>query len=146
MSLLGTLFTPTNLSTPDDFLTAFGLADQPFSDPFPSDFLQAMHKIFELYPDDPALGSPFGTGNNTFGLNSEYKRMSAIFGDISFQNLRRTWIQTASAAGVSTFGYVFADQNAVTDPSKGGVSTSFFPADVQSRLIVIDVQSLTGAR
>ena len=31
-----------------------------------------------LYPDVPALGSPFGTGNATFGLSSQYKRMAAI--------------------------------------------------------------------
>ena len=111
-----------------------------------SEYENDVTQLLQLYPNDPALGSPFGTGNNTFGLNSEYKRMSAIFGDVSFQSLRRTWIQTASAAGVSTFGYVFADQNAVTDPSKGGASASFFPADVQSWLMVIDVQSLTRAR
>ena len=113
MSLLGTLFTPTNLSTPDDFLTAFGLADQPFSDPFPSDFLQAMQKIFELYPDDPALGSPFGTGNKTFLSGKEYKRAAAIFGDVVFQAPKRAWLETASAAGVKTFGYLFDDQSAV---------------------------------
>lgn len=37
-----------------------------------------MTSILNLYPDIPALGSPFGTGNNTFGLNSQYKRISAI--------------------------------------------------------------------
>lgn len=36
-----------------------------------------------LYPDVPALGSPFGTGNKTFGLSSQYKRMAAICEDTS---------------------------------------------------------------
>lgn len=31
-----------------------------------------------LYPDVPALGSPFGTGNDTFGLSRQYKRYAAI--------------------------------------------------------------------
>lgn len=35
-------------------------------------------RILELYPDVPALGSPYGTGNETFGLSSQYKRFAAI--------------------------------------------------------------------
>ena len=31
-----------------------------------------------LYPDDPSAGSPFNTGNETFGTGSGYKRGSAI--------------------------------------------------------------------
>lgn len=44
-----------------------------------SDVLQAtVDKLLELYPDVPALGSPFNTGNDTFGLPSNYKRAAAI--------------------------------------------------------------------
>lgn len=39
---------------------------------------QAANRILELYPDVPALGSPFNTGNETFGLSSSFKRASAI--------------------------------------------------------------------
>ncbi len=77
----------------------------------------------QLYPDNPALGSPFGTGNETFGFSSQYKRAAALLGDASFQGPRREWIQAASSAGVTTFGYHFTDQNAVTTPSKGGMRT-----------------------
>ena len=38
----------------------------------------AANKLLELYPDDPALGSPFNTGNETFGFPSGYKREAAI--------------------------------------------------------------------
>ena len=38
----------------------------------------AANRLLELYPDIPALGSPFNTGNETFGLPSGYKRESAI--------------------------------------------------------------------
>lgn len=39
---------------------------------------EAVDKILELYPDIPALGSPFGTGNETFGLSTGTKRIAAI--------------------------------------------------------------------
>ena len=35
-------------------------------------------ELLELYPDDPTVGSPFGTGNELFGLPSSYKRRSAL--------------------------------------------------------------------
>ncbi len=38
----------------------------------------AADQILELYPDIPALGSPFNTGNETFGLSSQFKRLAAI--------------------------------------------------------------------
>ena len=38
----------------------------------------AINRILELYPDIPALGSPFNTGNETFGLPQAYKRWAAI--------------------------------------------------------------------
>ena len=34
--------------------------------------------ILRLYPNTPALGSPFGTGDETFGLSSVYKQTAAI--------------------------------------------------------------------
>jgi hypothetical protein len=34
--------------------------------------------LLDLYPDIPALGCPFNTGNDTFGLSSQYKRAAAI--------------------------------------------------------------------
>ena len=35
-------------------------------------------KLLELYPDDPAVGSPFGTGDELFGLPSSFKRSAAL--------------------------------------------------------------------
>ncbi|KAJ3875865.1 extracellular triacylglycerol lipase precursor [Lentinula edodes] len=81
----------------------------------------ATMRLLELYPDVPALGSPFNTGNNTFGLSSGYKRVAALLGDISFQSQRRLWMQTASNAGVKTFGYLFT-QPQPTNPAYLGVS------------------------
>ncbi|KAJ6571650.1 Alpha/Beta hydrolase protein [Mycena capillaripes] len=39
---------------------------------------EAVEKFLQLYPDVPALGSPFNTGNATFGLSSQFKRFAAI--------------------------------------------------------------------
>jgi hypothetical protein len=39
---------------------------------------EAADRLLELYPDIPSLGSPFSTGNNTFGLNSQFKSLAAI--------------------------------------------------------------------
>ncbi|KAJ3785391.1 hypothetical protein GGU10DRAFT_234534, partial [Lentinula aff. detonsa] len=67
----------------------------------------AVTHLLDLYSDIPALGSPFNTENNTFGLSPGYKRISALLGDLTFQSQRRLWIQTASNAGVKTFSYLF---------------------------------------
>ncbi|KAL1742655.1 Alpha/Beta hydrolase protein [Schizophyllum fasciatum] len=72
--------------------------------------LQAtIDQILDLYPDDPALGSPYNTGNETFGLSSQYKRVASILGDNMFHSQRRLWQQHANEAGVPTYGYLFAD-------------------------------------
>ncbi|KAL0945889.1 hypothetical protein HGRIS_012174 [Hohenbuehelia grisea] len=61
------------------------------------------------YPDDPASGSPFNTGNNTFGHSSQYKRAATLEGDIAFQSQRRFLQEHATAQGVKNFGYLFTD-------------------------------------
>src|SRR4051812_24994727 len=37
-----------------------------------------------LYPNDPALGSPYGTGRETFGRGRNYKQAASIVGDLLF--------------------------------------------------------------
>jgi hypothetical protein len=47
--------------------------------PFGPDVLKSgLDKVMSLYPDDPSAGSPFNTGNETFGTGPGYKRGSAI--------------------------------------------------------------------
>ncbi|KAJ7857231.1 extracellular triacylglycerol lipase precursor [Mycena leptocephala] len=70
--------------------------------------------LLKLYPDIPSLGSPFNTGNETFGLSSQYKRAAAITGDLWLHSQRRFWMETAAHAGVPTFAYLF------TQPIVGG--------------------------
>ncbi|KAL0578840.1 hypothetical protein V5O48_003164 [Marasmius crinis-equi] len=80
----------------------------------------AIDRIVELYPDIPALGSPFNTGNETFGLPQGFKRFAAINGDVTFQSQRRLWQQTVSETGVKTYGYLFTQPQ----PGNGAAGVS----------------------
>ncbi|KAF5334363.1 hypothetical protein D9758_017485 [Tetrapyrgos nigripes] len=80
--------------------------------------LQRLRHILEetlaLYPNIPSLGSPFNTGNETFGLDPEYKRTAAVATDLEQQAERRFHINhQLIPAGISTFSYVFTDPDAV---------------------------------
>jgi len=44
--------------------------------------------LLSLYPEDPAQGSPFDTGNAS-AITPQFKRISALLGDLIFQAPRR---------------------------------------------------------
>lgn len=52
----------------------------------------SVNTLLSTYPDDPTLGSPFDTGLNS-SITPEYKRFSAMLGDIIFQAPRRFFLQ-----------------------------------------------------
>lgn len=53
-------------------------------------------KVLQLYPSDPAAGSPFNTGNaNAF--TPQYKRIAAIQGDLFFNAPRRQLLDRFSS-------------------------------------------------
>ncbi|VDC07067.1 unnamed protein product [Peniophora sp. CBMAI 1063] len=84
----GTLFSlgNSNISTSEELETYF--SDLIFPTASKSD----IDELLAAYPDDPALGSPFDTGlNNT--ITPEFKRISAIMGDVVFQAPRRLLLQ-----------------------------------------------------
>ncbi|KAH9049183.1 esterase 1 [Lactarius hengduanensis] len=87
----------------------------------------SLDKLLSLYPDDPSAGSPFGTGNQTFGTGPGFKRGSAIIGDIYFQALRRFWSQTTSALGTPSYAYIFTDPQPSADPALGVSHASELP-------------------
>ncbi|KAF4608114.1 hypothetical protein EYR40_000458 [Pleurotus pulmonarius] len=120
-----TTFTPKTITTEDQIRQSLiaNFTPSPFG---PTVLAKDVETILKLYPDIPALGSPFGTGNETFGLSSQYKRTAAIFGDLSFQSQRRSWIQTLSKAGVKTFGYLFTDPQS-SNPVNGVSHASEIP-------------------
>ena len=75
--------------------------------------------LFELYPNDPAAGSPFGTGDAN-QLAPQFKRMAAIQGDLVFQAPRRffldqrslkqpTWSFSASRSLIHDYYHTNAD-------------------------------------
>lgn len=43
----------------------------------------AVDTLLELYPDVPAAGSPFFTGDSTLGVSRGFKRAAALSGSIS---------------------------------------------------------------
>ncbi|KAF8151883.1 sterol esterase [Mycena galopus ATCC 62051] len=87
----GTLFSfsNTNVTTDADFV------DYVQSIYLPGGTPAQVAQIAALYPQDPALGSPFGTGSAN-QLTPEFKRMAAFQGDLYFISLRRLLLQHAS--------------------------------------------------
>ncbi|KAJ7609729.1 esterase 1 [Mycena polygramma] len=80
---------------------------------------ESIRTVLKLYPNIPSLGSPFGTGNETFGLNSQYKRATAIQGDQWFESQRRVWMETAAQGGALAFGYLFTQPTVRGPPALG---------------------------
>ncbi|KAJ6542189.1 extracellular triacylglycerol lipase precursor [Mycena vulgaris] len=107
----GTILVPPTVNSTEQvasFLTAL------FSPTTSASEQDVIADLLQVYPDIPALGSPFNTGNEKFGLDSQYKRLAAIepahfstVGDLAFHAPRRFWMETAANAGVKTFGYLF---------------------------------------
>ncbi|CAE6516490.1 unnamed protein product [Rhizoctonia solani] len=70
--------------------------------------LKAFDKFVSFYPDDPAAGSPFGTGNETWGKGRDTKRGAAIFGDWLFEAPRRKFTREAVKAGLPVWSYQYS--------------------------------------
>ncbi|KAI0068784.1 esterase 1 [Artomyces pyxidatus] len=104
----GTAFAPTGISTQSALSSYFASNYTPSPlGPFALD--AAIAGIFALYPDIPSLGSPYGTGNNTFGLPAEFKHAASIGADLSFHSQRRLWARILSQRGTKFYGYLFTD-------------------------------------
>jgi hypothetical protein len=50
-----------------------------------------LNTLAQLYPNDPAVGSPFNTGMRN-QITPQWKRLSAFQGDLIFQGPRRLFI------------------------------------------------------
>ncbi|KAF5361597.1 hypothetical protein D9758_007331 [Tetrapyrgos nigripes] len=73
-----------------------------------------LNQTLALYPNNPSLGSPFDTGNATFGLDPEYKRTAAVSADMEFHSMRRFHLnQQLLPAGIRSYSFLFADPDAV---------------------------------
>ncbi|KAJ7111473.1 extracellular triacylglycerol lipase precursor [Mycena epipterygia] len=113
----GTLLTPTTINSTDGVKELIVGRSSPSVSP--ATLESSVLTLLQIYPDVPALGSPFNTGNDTFGLSSQYKRAAALGGDVAFTSQRRVWIETAANAGVKTFGYIFTQPQPNALPSLG---------------------------
>ncbi|KAK0484470.1 extracellular triacylglycerol lipase precursor [Armillaria novae-zelandiae] len=121
----GTIFLSTNGSyTDEDIKDYMETTYSTFPPTIPGAILE---RFLELYPDDPSLGSPYGTGNETFGLPSGFKKLAAMNGDMIFDAQRRTWTQTAVQAGVKAYGYQFTQNSSLYLPELGVPHTSEIP-------------------
>ncbi|KAJ7326172.1 extracellular triacylglycerol lipase precursor [Mycena albidolilacea] len=87
----------------------------------------ATDTLLELYPNIPALGCPFNTGNDTFGISPVFKQAAALIGDIVIQAPRRLWSKTASAKGTQVFSYIFTDPQPENPPFLGVAHLSEIP-------------------
>ena len=56
---------------------------------FPGASIEEVSPLLALYPNEPAQGSPFGTGDAN-QLAPMYKRIAAFEGDFLFQSTRRS--------------------------------------------------------
>ncbi|KAJ6482674.1 carotenoid ester lipase precursor [Mycena sanguinolenta] len=109
----GTLFayTSVNVTTDSEFV---GYIHSKFTSPLvPS---AQVARVAELYPQNPAQGSPFGTGSAN-QLTPEFKRIAAFEGDLLLTGLRRFFVQHASKT-----------QNTWSWLSKRGKSTPYLGA------------------
>ncbi|KAG8718942.1 hypothetical protein FRC08_004014 [Ceratobasidium sp. 394] len=70
----------------------------------------AVRELLKHYPDDPAAGSPYGTGNETFGQGAQYKRYASMLNDLLFQAPRRDHLRTATNFGVKSWSYMFTER------------------------------------
>ncbi|KAF8608653.1 alpha/beta-hydrolase [Ceratobasidium sp. AG-I] len=94
-----------------------------------------IREILKYYPNSPAAGSPYGTGNETFGLGAEYKRLASLMGDIAFQAPRRDHLRTAAKFGVKAWSYVMKQAGPNYVPMLGVLHGGGFPFISQSLAI-----------
>ncbi|WVW85899.1 hypothetical protein I302_107937 [Kwoniella bestiolae CBS 10118] len=83
---------------------------------------ETIHKLLELYPDEPSVGSPFDTGTSLFNKTSTYKRASAYSGDAMFQAARRNWLDVTYAQGPTqscNYEYARVASNIGSKPAQG---------------------------
>ncbi|CAE7069209.1 unnamed protein product [Rhizoctonia solani] len=79
----------------------------------------AIKELLRFYPTSPAAGSPYGTGNNTFGKSRQYKRFASLFGDLLFQAPRRDHLNSATELGVKSWSYILKESSLLYPPAYG---------------------------
>jgi acetylcholinesterase len=75
--MAGVLFVQPSTNTTEDIRKWLTTFNSPWPEG-PERLARVIDRILELYPDDPAAGSPFNTGNETYGRDSKFKQSAAI--------------------------------------------------------------------
>ncbi|TFY78808.1 hypothetical protein EWM64_g5204 [Hericium alpestre] len=122
----GTSFTPQTLVGVTQ-AEAFGISLFSPSPAGTSALQTAVQNTLAQYSDDPADGCPYFTGNDTFGLDPEYKRTAAFVTDIGFLSLRRWFGRAAAARGALVHSYMFTDPQPENPPQIGITHASELP-------------------
>ncbi|KAL5634742.1 hypothetical protein ACGC1H_002695 [Rhizoctonia solani] len=81
----------------------------------------------DLYPNVSTAGSPYNTGNETFGRSDDYKWAASIVGDYLFTAPRRQFIQEAASRGQKVWSYMFSQPTAGAAPEYGISHTAEIP-------------------
>ncbi|KAL1671468.1 Alpha/Beta hydrolase protein [Schizophyllum commune] len=120
----GTCFIPElNASFTTDYISDYLCANFTLPPDDAAHARSALDEFIAMYPDDPSEGCPYNSGNDTFGLDPGYQRLTSIIGDAYFHALRRRWGQIASVSSAPTYTFLFA-QPAAGDPPFMGVTHS----------------------
>ncbi|KAJ7921392.1 Alpha/Beta hydrolase protein [Mycena leptocephala] len=82
-------FSSTNITTNAEFSDYVRTIFLPKASP------HQISRVAALYPQDPALGAPFGTGNAN-QLTPEFKRIAAFGSDLALLSLRRLFLKHTS--------------------------------------------------
>ncbi|KAJ7754123.1 extracellular triacylglycerol lipase precursor [Mycena olivaceomarginata] len=108
-------------ATPSILYAQGNLSHIPFitGDVLDEELSDQIDKLLVLYPDDPALGSPYNTGNETFGLDSGWKRAASLVGDLVFHSTRRMFLQAAASRGSKVYSYLLTQPQLLGDSSLG---------------------------
>ncbi|GAA98067.1 uncharacterized protein L969DRAFT_72226 [Mixia osmundae IAM 14324] len=64
--------------------------------------------IVKTYPQNPDIGSPYGTGNSYAVGTGQSKRLASFLGDLAFVAPRRAHTRLVQAHGVPAWTYLFA--------------------------------------
>ncbi|KAM0749102.1 alpha/beta-hydrolase [Meredithblackwellia eburnea MCA 4105] len=79
-----------------------------------------LEPIWELYPPIPSVGSPYQTGNETFGLAPAFKRAASLLGDVFFQAPRRHFLrETPKDFGEPSWNYLYDEKRPGAEDRNG---------------------------
>ncbi|KIK02646.1 hypothetical protein K443DRAFT_677378 [Laccaria amethystina LaAM-08-1] len=130
----GTIFSLSNknITTNEEFL---GYLRSNYLSGISDDQLAAIAKA---YPEDPAQGSPFGTGTAN-ALTPQFKRLSAVQGDLFFQGPRKFFLKIASKTQPAfAFSYKRGKATQIVGTAHGSDLAEFYGVGTEPDFIGTD--------